>query len=115
MEDDGSRDRVIATLYLQLADAYKDNNHNAIIILRARIEKEEDNKINEESHPLYSHRKGRVLSFSDKVGELNDMYDDLMFDLADNSNESMKEIKGFSAEEVMKFNKRVTAKIKRNG
>ena len=114
MEDDGVRDRVIAALYLQLADAYRDNNINGVIISKSRIEKEETHKANEEYNPLYSHKKGKVLSFSDKVLELNEMYDDLMFDLADNSNESIKEIKTFTAEEVMKFNKRVTAKIKRN-
>lgn len=113
MEDDGDRDRVIGNLYFNLATAFKDNSPNAIIILKARIEKEERHKINEERNPLYSHRKGKVLSFSDKVMELNELYDDLMFDLADNSNESIKDIKSFSTEEVIKFNKRVTIKLKR--
>ncbi len=99
---------------MKLAEAYKDGDFNGVIINKSRIEKEETHKVNEESNPLYSHKKGKVLSFSDKVLELNEMYDDLMFDLADNSNESIKEIKTFTAEEVMKFNKRVTAKIQRN-
>lgn len=114
MEDDGGGGRVIASLYFDLATAYNENNYNGITILKSRIEKEERHKINEEKHPLYSHVKGKVLSFSDKVLELNEMYDDLMFELSDNSNESLKELKTFSAEEVIKFNKRVTAKIKRN-
>jgi len=37
-----------------------------------------------------------------------------MFDLADASNESMMELKTYSAENIIKFNKRVVAKIKRN-
>ncbi len=114
MEDDGSRDRAIASLYFDLATAYRDNNPNGAIILRARIEKEERHKINEESNSLYSHKQGKVLSFPDKVMELNEMYDDLMFELADNSNESMRELKTFSAEEIIKFNRRITEKIKRN-
>lgn len=100
-------------MYFDLATAYKDNNINGIIILKARVEREERHKINEESHPLYSDKKGRVLSFPDKVMELNELYDDLMFDLADNSNESMKDVKNFNTEEVIKFNTRVIAKIKR--
>jgi hypothetical protein len=48
------------------------------------------------------------------VIELNEMYEDLMFDLADNSNESIKNIKEFSTESILQFNKRVVAKIRRN-
>ncbi len=114
MEDDGSRDTAIASLYFDLATAYRDNNPNGAIILRARIEKEERHKINEEKNPLYSHKQGRVLSFPDKVMELNEMMQDLFFDLADSSNESIKDIKRYSTEEIIQFNKRVTKKIKRN-
>jgi len=114
VEDDGDRYRSIGKLYFDLAEAYKDNNVNAAIILRSKIEKEERHKINEETHPLYSHQKGKVLSYPDKVMELNELYDDLMFDLADASNESMMELKTYSAENIIKFNKRVVAKIKRN-
>ena len=113
MEDDSGRDRVIGTLYFELATAIKENNVNAITILRSRIEKEERHKINEERHPLYSHKKGKVVSFSDKVLELNEAYDDLMFNLSDNSNESLKEVKTFSVEEVIKFEKRIAEKLKR--
>ena len=111
MGDDSDRDRVIATLYLDLAKAYKDNADD--IKLKARIEREEHHKINDEKHPLYSHKEDKILSFSKKVLELNEMMEDLFFDLADNSNESIKDIKEFSAEEVMKFNKRVVEKIRR--
>ncbi len=113
MEDAGERDRVIGALYFDLATAFKDNNQNAIIILKSRIEREERHKINEERHPLYSHKKGKVVSFSDKVLELNESYDDLIFNLSDNSNETMKEIKTYTAEEVIKFEKRVGEKVKR--
>ena len=111
MGDDSDRGKVIATLYLALAKAYKDNTD--VINLKSRVEKEENHKINDEKHPLYSHKEDKILSFSKKVIELNEMYEDLMFDLADNSNESIKDIKEFSAEEVMKFNKRVVEKIRR--
>lgn len=114
MEDAGERDRVIATLYMDLADAIKENNYNAVIILKAKIEKEERHKINEESHPLYSIKRGNVISYSEKVVELNEMYDDLLFELSDNSNESIITLKTFSAEEILKFNKRVVEKLKRN-
>ena len=98
---------------MKLADALKDRAYNGIIIYKARIEKEEKHKVNEEKHPLYSHRKGKVLSFPDKINELNEMYQDLIFDLAENSNERIRDLKQFSAEEVIIFNRKVTEKLKR--
>ena len=113
MGDASDRQRILASIYLDLAEAYKDRNNDKIIKLRARVEREERHKINEESHPSYSFNKGKILSFSDKVMELNDMYDELMFELSDNSNESIREIKEYSCEDIMKFNKYVTKKIDR--
>lgn len=113
MEDYGERDRALAQLYLELVNAYRDNDYNGIIIAKSRVEKAERHKANQESHPLYSHRKGKVLSFADKINEMNDMYDDLIFELSDNSNETMRELKQFSAEEIIKFNKKVIEKLKR--
>jgi hypothetical protein len=113
VEDDGGRGRVIGTLYYDLAVAYKDNNTNAIIILRSRIEKEERHKVNQERHPLYSRNKGKVITFSDKVNELNDAMEDLYFNLSDNSNENLRELKTFTAEEIIKFERRIAEKIKR--
>ncbi len=111
--DDGERDKLIAMLYFDLATAYNENNYNGIIILKARIEKEEAHRVNEERHPLYSQRKGKILTFADKIVELNDMYDDLIFQLSDSSNESMREVKTYSTEEIIKFEKRVIEKIRR--
>ena len=45
--------------------------------------------------------------------ELSENKEDLFFFLADNSNESIKTIKEFSTEEVLRFNKRVVEKINR--
>lgn len=114
MADDGERDRALAVLYLNLAKALKDNNYNATIIAKARLEKALKDKVDEERNPLYSHRKGRVVSYAEKVNESQEFYEDLMFDLSDNSKESIKTIKEFTAEEVINFNKRVVQKIKRN-
>jgi len=110
---DGERDRVLARLYLDLAEALKDNNYNATIIAKSRIEKALRSKEEEERHPLYSSRVGRVVSYPEKVNELDNAYEDLMFELSDNSKESIRTIKDFTAEEVIQFNKRILAKLKR--
>ena len=113
MADDGSRDRGVAALYLKLAESYNNNDTNGVIIYKSRIEKEERHKINEDTHSLYSHKQGKILSFSSKVLELNEMYQDLIYELSENSNERMRDLKDFTTEEIMYFNKRVTEKLRR--
>ena len=113
MEDDGVGNRVDATLYLNLAKAYKDNNKDEIAKALAQIEKKEGSRINQEYSSLYSDKKGKVVSFADKVLELNEAYEDLMFELSDNSNESIRELKTFRAGEIIRFNKRVVEKVRR--
>jgi hypothetical protein len=113
LEDDGVGDRVDANLYLNLAEAYKDGDEKNITKWLAEIEKKEGHKINDENSLLYSQKKGKIISFADKVLELNEAYEDLMFDLADNSNESMRELKTYRAGEIIRFNKRVVEKVRR--
>ncbi len=113
MGDDGTRDRALAALYLNLAEAFKDNNTNGVIIAKARLEKALRNKDNEDKHPLYSSVKDKVVSYPEKIAEMDELKEDLFFQLSDNSNESIKTIREFTVEEVIHFNKRILEKLKR--
>ncbi len=113
-DETGDRTKVLALLYLELAKAYNDGERKDVIKLKAKVEKDENHKINEDKYPLYSQKQGKLVSFSDKVVELNNMYDDLIFNLSDNSNESLRELKTFTTEEIIKFEKRIAEKVKRN-
>jgi uncharacterized FlaG/YvyC family protein len=113
LADDDNRGRIIGLLYLDLAKSLKFNETNKIIKDKSRIEKQETHLINDERHPLYSHKQEKIITFSAKVMELTENKEDLFFYISDNSNESIRTIKEFSTEEVLRFNKRVIEKINR--
>jgi hypothetical protein len=79
---------------------------------RARVEAEE-RELDHSEHPLYSKARGRMVSIPEKVKEMDGEYEDLMFILSDSSNESLRGVKGFSVDEVVRFTRQLNRKFKR--
>lgn len=79
---------------------------------KAKIEKEEG-EIIDDRHPLWSKEKERMVSIPEKMMELEEEYDGLMFTLADSSNESIRTVKAFTVDEVVKFTRQLNLKYER--
>ena len=98
---------------MTIIKGYHDGDEMAVAKAKAQLEKQYRFENQVKKHVLYSSAKNKILSYPEKVAEMNEQYEDMLFDLSDNSNESIKTIKDFTVEEMVQFNKRVYKKLLR--
>jgi len=103
---------MIVALCQKAAQSIVDDDYDRAIEYKAKIEKEEK-EFTDEGHPLFSREKGRRVSIRDKMVEMDGEYDELMFVLSDSSNESIRTVKSFTVEEVVKFTRQLNLKYER--
>ena len=112
-DDDEDGQRVINHLYMTIIKGYHDGDELEVARAKAKLEKQYRFENMVRTHILYSPRRGTVISYPEKVAEMTEQYEDMLFDLSDNSNESIKTIREFTVEEMVQFNKRVYKKLLR--
>lgn len=98
---------------MKIIEGYRDKDDIAVAMAKAKLERHYRFENFVSKHPLYSSKRGTIVSYPQKIKELDENYEDMIFDLADNSNESIKTIRDFSVEEMVKFNSRVYKKLLR--
>jgi len=98
---------------MTIITGYHDGDEMKVARAKAQLEKQYRFENQVKKHVLYSPIKGTIISYPEKVAEMTEQYEDMLFDLSDNSNESIKTIKDFTVEEMVQFNKRVYKKLLR--
>lgn len=98
---------------MKIIEGYRNGDDMAVAMAKAKLERQYRFENVVKNHVLYSHTKGDVVNYPEWVRQKNEEYEDMIFDLAENSNESIRTIRDFTVEEMVRFNKRVYEKLLR--
>lgn len=94
------------------AESLLEDDYDHAIEYKAKIEKEENEYV-DFRHPLFSRDREKIVSIPDRLREMDTDYDELMFTLSDSSHESIRTVKQFTVEEVVKFTRQLNLKYER--
>ena len=109
-DEDGN---IRIALYLKIIKGYRDGDEATVRYAKAKLERQFRFENMVKNHILFSSAKNKIVTYAEKVREMNDSYEDMLFELSDNSNESIKTIRDFSVEEMVRFNTSVYKKLLR--
>ena len=98
---------------MKIIEGYRNNDEMEVAHAKAKLERQLRFENMVKDHILFSAKQNKILSYAEKVHEMNEAYEEMLFELADNSNESIKTIRMFSVEEMVRFNTHVYKKLLR--
>ncbi len=98
---------------MRIIKGYRDDNEVEVAYAKAKLERQFRFENMAKNHILFSPSQNTVVSYAQKIREMEDSYENMLFELSDNSNESIKTIRDFSVEEMVRFNGNVYKKLLR--